>query len=454
MATCIVALILLFLALLPIKSAGAQNSQSGGTSSWDMGAEYEVKLDFRKNFALDKPNKDDLLRFDQELQLRGFYRYKDWISTLIEGKVFGEHQLYTGGAAKRSEVDLERGETWVRFDNLFGSDFSLKLGRQNFDEPRKWWWDDELDAIGLRYRPGSWLFEFGVAHEFVPVSLIDNFVEPENKGVTRVLARGNWRYFKNHGLGLFILRQDDGSETQPVGALVKSDREDPSDARLWWAGVRALGSEPVAHYGELSYWADLAMVSGQEKLLELSDADDNRDVVDSRKKQQVRGWALDVGARWQSELPVQPAFILGYAFGSGDKNPESGTDRAFRQTGLQSNDEEFRTYGEILRPELSNLQIPVVAVQFPLFSRSHVEFAYREFRQIHAAPFLRDGRIDAEPDGKNKKIGDEWMIYSLVKEWRNVEVELVGAAFRAGNAYGPLAGKMAYSFFAQVTWEY
>jgi hypothetical protein len=351
-------------------------------------------------------------------------------------------------------VDLERGETWVRFDNLFGSDFSLKLGRQNFDEPRKWWWDDELDAIGLRYRPGSWLFEFGVAHEFVPVSLIDNFVEPENKGVTRVLARGNWRYFKNHGLGLFILRQDDGSETQPVGALVKSDREDPSDARLWWAGVRALGSEPVAHYGELSYWADLAMVSGQEKLLELSDADDNRDVVDSRKKQQVRGWALDVGARWQSELPVQPAFILGYAFGSGDKNPESGTDRAFRQTGLQSNDEEFRTYGEILRPELSNLQIPVVAVQFPLFSRSHVEFAYREFRQIHAAPFLRDGRIDAEPDGKNKKIGDEWMIYSLVKEWRNVEVELVGAAFRAGNAYGPLAGKMAYSFFAQVTWEY
>jgi hypothetical protein len=87
----------------------------------------------------------------------------------------------------------------------------------------------------------------------------------------------------------------------------------------------------------------------------------------SRRKQRVRGWAIDVGARWDTQLPGQPLFTMGYAMGSGDKNPSKGTDRAFRQTGLQSNDEEFRTYGELLRPELSKLSIPVVAVQFPTF---------------------------------------------------------------------------------------
>ena len=440
-------------ALLP-RHAGAQSQRLGQGWSWDFGGEYEARLDYRKNFALDTPNKDDLFQFDQELQLRSFFRFTDWISALVEVKVFGEHQLYTGGGARRSEVDLERGETWVRVDELFGRDLSLKIGRQNFDEPRKWWWDDDLDAISLRYRHDSWQFEFAVAQDFLPVSLLDNFVEPENEDVTRVLAHANWLYFNNHGIDLFFLYQDDRSPTPSVGASVPANQADASDAKLGWGGLRFSGNETAGQFGEFSYWADFAGVVGNETLLDFSDTTDNKKFVTSRRNQRVRGWALDVGGRLQTELPARPMFILGYARGSGDTNLENDTDRAFQQTGLQSNDEEFRTYGELLRPELSNLQIPVVAVQFPLFSRSHVEFAYRHFRQIHAAPFVRDGRIETDPDGINKQIGDEWMIYALLKQWENIEVELVGAAFRAGSAYGPVSGQMAYSLFAQVTWEF
>jgi len=215
-----------------------------------------------------------------------------------------------------------------------------------------------------------------------------------------------------------------------------------------------MGNDPGEPYGDLSYWADAAIVLGREKLLELADTAIKRKLVTSWTNQRVRGWAIDLGLRWDSRLPGQPMFTLGYAFGSGDRNPERGSDRAFRQTGLQSNDEEFRTYGEILRPELSNLSIPVLAVRFPIFSKSHVEFAYRHFRQVHAAPFLRDARIEAEPNGINKNVGQEWMLYSLIKQWRKIEIELVGAAFRAGHAYGALAGKMAYSLFTKVTYEF
>jgi alginate production protein len=448
MAVRVVALILLFCLLLAIGSARAQQPD------WDIEGEYEVKLDYRKNFALYNRNRDDLFRFDQEFQLRWSYRPNDWISILIEGKLLGEHQLYTGGGGRRSEFEPERGETWIRFDQLFGHDLSLKLGRQNFEEPRRWWWDDDLDAAGLRYRHGSGLFEFGIARELPRKSLREKFSDPENEGVFRVLARANWLYSNNHGVDLFSLHHNDRSRTPSVGALVQPDSEDPSDARLWWGGIRASGSETAPSYGELSYWADAAIVLGKEKLLELADAPGNRELVTARRKQRVRGWAFDLGVRWDSPLPGEPLFTLGYAVGSGDKTPERGPDRAFRQTGLQSTDEEFRIYGELLQPELSNLSIPVVAVRFPILSKSYIEFAYRHFRQLHAAPFLRDARIEAEPNGINKNIGQEWMLYSLIKQWKKIEIELVGAAFRAGNAYGALSGKMAYSLFTKITFEF
>jgi hypothetical protein len=429
--------------------AGAQDNKSpdidrnSEPSSWDIEGEYEVKFDYRKNFALDRRNRDDLLRFDQEFQLRWSYRYNDWMSFLLEGKLIGEHQLSTGGGGRRSEFEPERGETWVRFDQLFGRDLTLKIGRQNFEEPRRWWWDDDLDAVGLRYRRDSWSFDLGAGRELPRKSLRENYSDPEHEGVFRALARANWRFFNNHGLDLFFLHHHDTSPTPSVGAVVKADRVDDSDARLWWGGIRASGREPAATYGELSYWADAATVFGKETYLDLDNLSGNREVVTARDKRYVRGWALDVGVRWASQFPGEPLFTLGYAIGSGDKNPEQGSDRSFRQTGLQSTDEEFRIYGELLQPELSNLSIPVVAVQFPILSKSYIEFAYRHFRQVHAAPFVRDGRIKADPIGIKKNIGQEWMLYALVRQWKNVEIELVGAAFRSGNAYGALSGKVA-----------
>ena len=456
----VTALIIVFCFASAIADIAAQDAKppeidkSAEPASWDIEGEYEVKLDYRKNFALDRPNRDDLFRFDQEFQLRWSYRYNDWISFLLEGKILGEHQLYTGGGGRRSEFEPERGETWVRLDQLFGRDLSLKIGRQNFEEPRRWWWDDDLDAVAMRYRLDLWSFELGAGQELPRKSLIEDFSDPENKGVFRILARANWRYFKNHGLDFFFLHHNDTSVTQSVGSLVKTDREDPSDARLWWGGARAAGSEPSGGYGDFSYWADVAMVLGKEKILELDDASSNREIVTSRRKQRVRGWAIDFGGRWDSPLPGRPLFTLGYAVGSGDKNPEKGLDHSFRQTGLQSSDEEFRIYGELLQPELSNLSIPVVAVQFPILSKTYIEFAYRHFRQVQAAPFVRDGRIEADPNGIKKNIGQEWMLYSLIKQWKNVEIELVGAAFRAGSAYGALSGKMAYSVFTKITYEF
>ena len=70
MAVRFVALILLLCLALAISDARAQQPKDNDNSDWEIGGEYEVKLDYRRNFALDRCNRDDLFRFDQEFQLR------------------------------------------------------------------------------------------------------------------------------------------------------------------------------------------------------------------------------------------------------------------------------------------------------------------------------------------------------------------------------------------------
>ena len=50
---------------------------------------------------------------------------------------------------------------------------------------------------------------------------------------------------------------------------------------------------------------------------------------------------------------------MGWAWGSGDQEPQSGNNGTFRQTGFQDNNDKwsgvtsFRYYGELVDPELS-----------------------------------------------------------------------------------------------------
>ena len=273
---CLFSLSVILVSLLRVGDAGAQTannlpvsnpvaaSQPADDDGWGFGGEYEIKLDYRRNFALDKRVRDDLLRFDHELQLRGTYQFNDWVSLFIEGKVLGDHQLYTGGAGRRSDRSLERGETWLRFENLFGKNLTFKIGRQNFDEPRQWWWDDDLDAMALRYGRDSFSLDLALARQVAQVDFLRSRMEPEEEGVLRVLARANWRYTAGHAIDWFFLHHRDSSLTPIVGASVRASREDDSDAKLWWGGLRASGKDPFDGIGELSYWADLALAARGE----------------------------------------------------------------------------------------------------------------------------------------------------------------------------------------------
>ena len=423
-----------------------------------IGGELGNNLRYRKDFELADDAEDDIFRLDQELQLEFFYRPAPHLAIFLEGKIDYEALLFAEDGDREVDWKIARGETWLFIDNVLGQGVGLQIGRQNFEENREWWWDEDLDAVRLHYAQRTWRVEFALAEEIARVATDEDRIDPEDVDIFRLLGRASWQWRRKHWLEAFFLYQHDHSSKQALGQRVARDQRDESDASLAWLGIRSTGKLEVGRTGRFDYWLDLAWVVGRETLFDFDriEGDDDRREVGERIDHDVAGAALDIGVSWQLPLTWRPAFTLGYAVASGDSDPERGTDNAFRQTGLEGNNgrfrgvNRFRYYGELLRPELSNLQIWTFAFGFRPLQDSSVELLYHLYYQTEAADFLRSARIDADPEGESRAIGQEWNVVIGIEEWEQVEIEWVGAIFRAGSAYGELSGELAYSISLKV----
>jgi alginate production protein len=159
-------------------------------------------------------------------------------------------------------------------------------------------------------------------------------------------------------------------------------------------------------------------------------------------------------------LPWQPAFTLGYAQASGDDSLKDGVDSAFRQTGLHNNKwrffgvNRFRYYGELFRPELSNLNVVTAAVGFQFLKNSSVELLYHRYRQTKVADSMRDVRIDADLTGESRALGHEFDLVFGFREWAHLDLSVALATFKAGSAYGSFASKRANSLLFELTYNF
>lgn len=412
-----------------------------------IGGEVGVNPRYRRNFDLDPGDQDDLLRWDTEFQLEFFYALNNETAFFAEAKGNREVQVFKEGGGGTSDNNLERGETWLFMGDVMQSGVSLQVGRQNFQDVREWWWDEDLDSVRLYYNQPFMHYELGVAQRLAPLDTSEGSVDPRQKDVLRVLSRASWVWSKNE-LGIFFLHQNDYSDTETVGQLL--NREDLNDGQLTWGGVRSFGDWDTEGYGEFEYWVDTALVGGEETLLDFEDDDNGKRIVDSRDTRDVYGWALDVGLTWELPVSWNPSLTLGYAIGS----------REFRQTGIQNNNnrfsgvDRFRYYGELLRPDLSNLQIWTVSFGFPIMRDSSVEFLYHYYKQTDAADSLRDARVDDDLTGRSRSVGQELDLVIGLQEWENLEMELVAAAFHAESAFGDLSGETSFNINLKINYNF
>ncbi len=435
-----------------------------------IGGEYDFNPGFRDDLDLDKNEKDGSLRIDQELKLEAFYPISRFTAVFLSFKGVSESRFNNAPEFDRTNLEIARDETWIYFDRIGGTGFALQFGNQNVSETREWWWDKDMDALRLYYNQGPLHFELAGGKQIGGESTRRSIAADEDE-IYRVLGLGSWMWNSKQRLEFYAMKQWDRSTVETKNQIIHRNNRDTYDQDMAWFGGRAIGEIGLDDYGSLSYWADVAGVYGDETVTDydekISDDKDAEDLADTQKRRvasvnryDVSGWAFDVGAFWTLPVKFEPTFTLSYARASGDNNLDDGHNGTFRQTGIQRNNwrfngvNRFRIYGELLRPELSNLGIFTAAFGVRVLKNSSIEFVYHKYDQVVAQDFLRNANINEKPNGESPDIGQEINVIANFREWKRLEIGVEGAVFDPGKAFGKETNDLSYSIFFDVNYNF
>jgi len=403
-----------------------------------IGGELESRARHRDNYELE--GIDQRTRIDIGGELEFFYPMSERYAAYVEIKGVQQTEVYSSDDELESAQALVRGEAWFYMHDFLIDNLGLQIGRQNFADHREWWWDTSLDAVRLIYDRGRINAELAVGKELWRVSTLED-IEPDEKDILRVLSRFSWAWIQGQNLELFGLLHRDSSGQSGLGVIVDEDLEDESDADLFWLGARASGRIASLPFGKIYYWADGARLSGNDTVSEFSDAGIDFSRLDALIPVSVSAWAYDAGLTWRFPDAGELSITLGFGRGSGDADLSDGIDGNFRQTGLHDNNgkfrgvDRFRYYGEVLRPELSNLDIFTFAIGRRFLQDSSIEAIYHRYTQADAASFMRDAAIRTDPSGLSTDIGSEIDLVIGFEEWNHFELEIVGGVFLPGDAF-------------------
>ncbi len=410
------------------------------------GGQYTLRTRYEDDRLAKDGDTVDFVRLNQDGHIDAFYPWSEELSAYVRGRFVNRNLIWSSKDDSDHSWDVGLGEGWIFLGSLFGTPLSLQVGRQRIFDEREWWWDENVDAVRLHFDRERIHAEVAVADQVAPISTDDQDRDPEDEDHFLVLGRGMFEWAKNQQMGVYGLHRHDHSSPHRSGEIIDKDDEDKSDGDFTWLGVSALGRRQLGRLGGLSYWFDGAYMWGQEEFFDFVGPSDRRELRPQRiHSHTVSGWGIDAGATWELRLPLRPTLTLGYARGSGERGMQEQTDTGFRQTGLEGNNwkwrggvNRFKYYGEILEPELSNLQVATAAIGIRLLRNSSVTLAWHHFRQVEAADFLRNVNIGADPDGQHRTIGQEWNLILGIEEWRHLQLEIIGGIFRAGPAFGPV----------------
>lgn len=393
----------------------------------------------------------DRLRMESSLELEGFYSFGESLSAFAQAKLASERDLLDHPVRRASDRDLmnrpdralsdefvELGEIWLMSENLLVDGLDLDLGRIHLEDERRWWWDDEIEGARLQFERGSVAVSLAFARRLVSPHLDRSEVEPQERAVARWIAEVSWEYAESQRLDLFAVNHGDHSRTENVGEVLRSEREDESDARLRWLGARATGAFDLRPRAIAGYWLDLAWLRGRERLVDYDDEDlalpPRRSRVDAIARSRVSGFAHDAGLSLELEsLAGQPRLFAGHARAT----------RAFRQVGLQNDEagfggvERFQRYGILLDPELANLGVQTLGIGGSILRSSSLDLVFHRYRLSDRGSRLPG--IELEPVGelepRHSDLGQAIDVVLAIEEWERFELELACSAFRAGRAF-------------------
>lgn len=354
------------------------------------GGNVALNYELEKNFDLDGSQDRDVSIFEPGLSLAFSFDPSKRFQMFLNAELTGELELTEEEGDKR-EARLELKEAFLLFKNQVDGRFFFQIGRQRFEDDRQWLYDEELDAVGVFYLSPKLSLELSVSR----LDLVDRDLLNEEPGeqINNYIVYGNYALGEELEIATYL--------------FVRSDQSEEQESPIFF-GLHSSGEI----LKDFDYWLELAYVRGKDG---------------SRK---IRGIGFDVGSTYVFDLPLEPSISFGYAFGTGDDDPDDGVDKSFRQTGFQENEGEFngvpsfKYYGELFDPELSNLSIFTSGVGIKLTEESSMDLVYHYYLQHKASESLRDVRIGADPNGRSKRLGSEIDLIVGFEEIQNVELKL------------------------------
>ncbi len=401
------------------------------------------------------PDIERLVEQDYEIELDVEYQVDDRLYFFFTGALIDESESVEPRGEDDDVSGLERKRLGVGV--LFGDEVGseLNIGRMEFESASDWWiwWDEELDAIRLEseYRSLEGLLAF--AKEQARDSTGADFIDPEFDGVGRLIANLAWEFAPAQSLNLYYLDQEDDSKRFAVGDFVDARRIDEEDADLRWSGLSYVGEFASDTLGEIDFEWHYARVSGEEIVYGFDDPDPVTGLAEvvERNSGDVRGSAHGLLVGFAPASLDGWRFVAGRAVGSGDGNPDDGRDSAYRQNGLQGDAEVF---GELYRPELSNIEIDLVGVEWRFDERVALALMHYDYRQRRRADEMREVALEVDPDGSSRDLGSELDLVLTITACDGLEVVVTAAEFDAGRAYSVYPDDSARFVKIELVYEF
>jgi alginate production protein len=384
------------------------------TYSWAVGSDSEFV--YRRDADLDKRLRDNTSFFAPTLF--GFFNYRPvpWLSTRAEVTLEVPADVKPQSAVllpsgellqptpRRTSLLIDQAYASVKFPERFLVQ-EVTVGRRNFEDPRLWLYDAALDGVITRFEVGYLQAEASITRENrFDGDLLNNVPKIRT---SNYIVYVDYRGIEDHRLAAYWIKREERVEPRQEGRPV-------------FMGLRAYG-RPADIF---NYWADVGFARGHDEL-----------------GRPIRGQAFDVGYTFRYRgAPLNPSVTAALAAGSGDRLPDDGINKEYRQTGLQSNEgrfgglTQFKRYGETLDPELSNINIVTVGVGFRPLPNAFVDVVHHYYRLRHIASEIRNwgltAKMNEDPSVQSKSVGRE---IDVIVGFRNLfGVRRLGFEVRAG----------------------
>ncbi|HXV25719.1 MAG TPA: alginate export family protein [Alphaproteobacteria bacterium] len=368
----------------------------------EIGGHLELSYEGLRNTDLDGADDDDLDALQAEFELELLYAPSERFEAYLRVQLTEQSTPQDEGDQSSSGAQLILNEAYVTL-TVPASDMSLRLGRQLFEDERQWLYDAELDAVRGRYADSRSLLELS-ASEKALLAEEDLLNSDEEESITNLILYGIRELTPSIGLGGFV---------------VAGENRDAADTRTLLFGLTSRGKV----VNGLEYWADAGLLRGEDQGANL------------------RGYGFDLLASYRIDAPLRPRLLVGYAFGSGDPDPEGGADRGFRQTGLQDNEAklgglaDFKYLGEVFDPELANLSVLTAGIGVHPRDDLSIDLAYHRYLQDDASEEISSSILEAEATGESRRLGSEIDLVVGYEPLDHVSIRGFFGCFLPGSAF-------------------